>query len=229
MGGFMRSPGFAQLFKLLKGSRTALASVVLVILVPVVTFSESALRQGVTGWLDDCLIVISKEVTKESPTRVAVRLHTSGALPKVLALNFRANDGLIHEIRYFSTDDPSGLSPYTSLSLHPMNGQYCPGALCEGVLDNRDGERRRSVELVDPFAESDQRFNVEFGAKSAPEALSVFVMQRKGATSSCRVQNENAFNWYFRQDKGVKFLTTLLILGVLLGVVAQLKAMKGEN
>ncbi len=212
--------------KLANGIKRPVAAVFLVVLVPLVTFSESALKQAVTGWLNDCLIVISKEVSEESPTRISVRLHTSGELPKELAINFRANEGLIHEIRYFSTLDPCGLSPYTSLFLHHLNGQYCPGALCEGVPNGGDGERRRSIDLTEVTADSDQKFNVEFGQKVAANALSVFVMQRKGKTSNCRVQNENVFNWFFRQDKLMKFIVTFLLLALTVFVVRQLKSLE---
>lgn len=222
----MKLPDFGRVAKLFNGLKGALAAVALIVFVPIVTFSESALRQAVTGWLDGCLIVVAKDVYEESPTRVSVRLHTSGALPKDLAMNFRANEGLIHEVRYFSTVDPSGRSPYTSLFLHHLHGQTCPGALCEGIVGSGDGERRRSIELSELTMESDQGFNVEFGQTVSPDALSVFVMQRKGKSSSCRVQNENAFNWFFRQGKWVKFLVTLILLGLMLVVVKQLKSVK---
>jgi hypothetical protein len=211
-----------------KGLIQAVAGVLLALMLPFLAFSESTLREGITSWLDSCLIVVSKQVTKEFPARIAVRLHASGEIPKDLSINFRANEGLIHEIRYFSTTDPSGLSASTSLFLHHLHGQYCPGALCDGVPKNIDGEKRRTVRLAELVAESDQRFYVEFNRDVRPQDLSVFVIQRKGGGSSCRVQNDNAFNWFFRQEKPTKFLVVLGLLFLLSLVVPTLKSSQKE-
>ena len=209
--------------------RKALAQAALVVLLPVMAFSESSVREAMSGWLNDCLIVVSKHVATESPTRVAVRLRGSGELPKQLVVNFRANQGLIHEVRYFSIIDPSGLSTTTNLFLHYLNGQTCPGALCEGVPNGGEGERRRTVELPEVFAEADHRFNVELDRQATVTDLSVFVMQRKGQAGSCRVQNENFFNWYYRQEKPIRFVVALLMLAILLFAFTQLKSSKGAQ
>src|SRR5258706_11457182 len=107
-----------------------LASALLMILAPFVLFSETSAKRTIENWLQGCVVVLEKHAT--SKRQVEVKAYMNGALPSKLPFSFNAPEVLIHQVEFRSTPDDLGNDPYSSLALHPLDRQTCPGHLCEG-------------------------------------------------------------------------------------------------
>ncbi len=191
--------------------RPALAAVVLAILVPLVTFSESTIKGLMSGWLDRCLIVIEKE--QLGPSKLMVTGYMRGPAPKALPLSFGANKPLILNVKFLSSEDLSGSSKDTNLGLHPLAGELCPGALCEGTVYTEGGEPKINFTLRDLSESFLYRFHVRLAQPGTLDDLGVFVVYETGLKDGvCRVENASFFNWPVRVGPLAKILASAVLL-----------------
>ena len=194
-----------------KTIRPALAAVVLAIVVPLATFSESTLKGLMTGWLDRCLIVIEKE--QLSPTKLMVTGYMRGHAPTALPFSFSANRPLILNVKFLSSEDLSGSDKDANLGLHPLAGETCPGALCEGTVFTDGGEPRINFTLKDLSESFLYRFHIRLAHSGTLNDLGVFVVYEPGLKDGvCRVENANLLNWPVRAGPLSKILGSALLL-----------------
>lgn len=194
-----------------KSLRPAIAAVVLAVLVPLVTFSESAIKGLMSGWLDRCLIVLEKE--RLGPTKLMVTGYMRGQAPKALPMSFSANKPLILSVKFLSSEDLSGLDRNANLGLHPLAGETCPGALCEGTVYTEGGEPRINFTLRDLSESFLYRFHIRLASPGTLDDLGVFVVYETGLKDGvCRVENASLFNWPVRVGPLAKILASAALL-----------------
>jgi len=191
--------------------RPAVAAVVLAVLVPLVTFSESTLKSLMSGWLERCLIVLEKE--QLTPTKLMVTGYMRGQAPNALPLSFSANKPLILNVKFLSSEDLSGSNQDANLGLHPLAGETCPGALCEGTVYTDGGEPKINFTLGDLNAAFLYRFHIRLAQPGTLDDLGVFVVYQTGLKDGvCRVENANLFNWPVRAGPLAKILASAALL-----------------
>lgn len=212
----------------IKTIRPVLAATVLALLIPLLTFSESTLKGLVGGWLDRCLIVIEKE--QLSPTKLMVTGYLRGQAPSALPFSFSANRALILNVKFLSSADLSGTDRDANLGLHPMAGETCPGALCEGTVFTDGGEPRINFTLRDLHESFLYRFHVRLAQAGTLDDLHIFVVYEAGLKDGvCRVENANLFNWPVRAGLLAKIVATALLLLVVGYAVMFLKRWAKED
>lgn len=191
--------------------RPVLAAVVLAVVVPLATFSESSLKSLMTGWLDRCLIVIEKE--QLSPTKLMVTGYLRGHAPVALPFSFSANKPLILNVKFLSSEDLSGSDKDTNLGLHPLAGETCPGALCEGTVYTDGGEPKINFTLRDLSESFLYRFHIRLAHPGKLDNLGVFVVYEAGLKDGvCRVENAGLLNWPVRAGPLAKLLGSAFLL-----------------
>lgn len=194
-----------------KTLRPAVAAVVLAVLVPLVTFSESTIKGLMSGWLDRCLIVLEKE--RLGPTKLMVTGYMRGQAPKALPLSFSASKPLMLNVKFLSSADLSGLDRNANLGLHPMAGETCPGALCEGTVYTEGGEPKINFTLHDLSESFLYRFHIRLASPGALDDLGVFVVYESCLKDGvCRVENASLFNWPVRVGPLAKILASAALL-----------------
>lgn len=195
----------------IKSLRPALAATVLALVVPLATFSESTIKGLMTGWLDRCLIVIEKQ--QISSTKLMVTGYMKGPAPAALPFSFSANKPLILNVRFLSPADLSGSNQDANLGLHPMAGETCPGALCEGAIFTDGGEPKINFTLRDLSESFLYRFHVRLAQPGSVDDLGVFVVYQAGLKDGvCRVENAGLLNWPARAEPLEKILGSALLL-----------------
>ena len=195
----------------LKALRPAAAAVVLAVLVPLVTFSESAIKGLMSGWLERCLIVLEKE--QLAPGKLMVTGYMRGKAPNALPLTFSANKPLILNVKFLSSEGLSGASRHANLGLHPLAGETCPGALCEGTVYTEGGEPRINFTLGDLSESFLYRFQIRLANPGTLDDLGVFVVYQTGLKDGvCRVENASLFNWPVRVGPLAKILASAVLL-----------------
>ena len=195
----------------LRKFRPAAAAVVLALLVPPVTFSESTLKSLMSGWLERCLIVIEKE--QLSPIKLMVTGYMRGQAPSALPLSFSANKPLLLNVKFLSSADLTGANKDANLGLHPMAGETCPGALCEGTVYTDGGEPKINFTLRDLSESFLYRFHIRLAKPGTLDDLGVFVVYETGLKGGvCRVENATLFNWPVRASPLGKILASALLL-----------------
>jgi len=191
--------------------RPALAATVLALVVPLVTFSESTIKGLMGGWLDRCLIVIEKK--QISPTKLMVTGYMKGPAPAALPFSFSANKPLILNVRFLNAEDLSGANQDANLGLHPMAGETCPGALCEGTVFTDGGEPKINFTLRDLSESFLYRFHIHLAQPGSVDDLGIFVVYQTGLKDGvCRVENADLLNWPARADPLVKILASAFLL-----------------
>lgn len=197
--------------KTFKIIRPALAAVALALLVPLVTFSESTVKGLMTGWLDRCLIVIKKE--QLSPTKLMVTGFMRGHAPTALPFSFSANKPLILNVKFLSSEDLTGSDEDANLGLHPLAGETCPGALCEGTVYTDGGEPKINFTLRDLSESFLYRFHIRLAGPGTLDDLGVFVVYESGLKDGvCRVENASLLNWPVRAGPLAKILGSAFLL-----------------
>jgi len=203
----------------------ALATTILVVLVPLSLFSETTVKQLVDNWLNSCLIVIEKSPI--SARRIEVRAFASGKLPSRLPLTFRAPDVLIDSVRFTSADDPVEHSSFANLGLHPDDEQTCPGALCVGQRLGSGSEPIANIVLTDLSETFAYRFILDMHQVASEKDLDVFVIFDSGLKDGvCRVESANFFNFLIRASKLTRFwvfLAFILLLTIAISAFNRLK------
>lgn len=191
--------------------RPAVAAVVLAVLVPLVTFSESTLKSLMSGWLERCLIVLEKE--QLGPSKLMVTGYMRGQAPAALPLSFSANKPLILNVKFLSSEDLSGSNRDANLGLHPLAGETCPGALCEGTVYTEGGEPKINFTLGDLSESFLYRFHIRLAQPGTLDDLGVFVVYQAGLKDGvCRVENASIFNWPVRAGPLTKILASAALL-----------------
>ena len=191
--------------------RTAAAAVVLAVQVPLVTFSETTLKGLLAGWLNRCLIVIERE--KLGPAKLLIRGYLQGTAPTLLPFNFSSSGPLILSVKLLSSEGGKTSDSSESLGLHPMAGQACPGALCEGAVYTDGGEPKINFSLKDLSESFQYRFQIQFTQPVQLDDLGVFVIYQEGLKGGvCRVESASVFNWSVRASRLGKLVGTAILL-----------------
>jgi hypothetical protein len=194
--------------------KKTLASTLLLVLLPFLLFSETSAKRIIETWLQGCVVVLEKRAT--SKRRVEVRAYMNGVLPAKLPFSFNAPEVLIHQVEFRSTPDDLGNDPYSSLALHPLDRQTCPGHLCEGWMPvPGGGDPVVNFDLTDISESFAYRFLVDLERDGAERDVGVFVVFETGLKDgTCKVENANLFNIFVRISKFWRFIWTVILFAL---------------
>lgn len=198
-----------------KYGRGAAGALLLSLLAPLMLLSESRLKETIGTLFNGCLFVID---VRESHIagRVEVLAYMSGQTPDYLNLTFRAQNGLINNLKFTSGVLVKPATDFSSLVLHPMAGQSCPGKLCETPQLILKPTEQMTIRLPYPSSNFDYVFTAHLSAtqssRAAPDRLSVFSIADATKVETCRVEAPNVFNLLVRLDKLQRFFAYCAIL-----------------
>lgn len=207
-----------------KYGRGAIAALLLSLLAPLTILSESRLKETIDALFNGCLFVIDVG-PGTGPGRIDVRGYMSGKTPEYLNLTFRARQGQIKLLRFSSGVLVAAPTDFSSLVLHPMAGQTCPGKLCESPQLILNPTEQMTIRLPYPSSNFDYVFTTEMSdARSAApttDRLLVFSLADATKSDTCRVEAPNFFNVLVRLDKWQRFIAYcgILLVGTLLLVI----------
>ena len=198
-----------------KYGRSAIAALLLALAGPFVLLSESRLKDTIDALFNGCLFVLEVRDVRDSD-RAEVRAHLSGKTPEYLNLTFRARHGLINQLRFANGVLVESANEYSSLVLHPLAGQVCPGALCVTPQLILKPTEQMTIRLPYPSANFDYLFTAQLSepvnATDIGTRLSVYSIADGSKAETCRVEMPNTFNWLVRLGRMQRFLAYCAML-----------------
>jgi hypothetical protein len=198
-----------------KYGRGAIATLLLALVGPFVLLSESRLKDTIDTVFNGCLFVVDVRDAHDSD-RVEVHAHLSGKTPEYLNLTFRARQGLINRLRFANGILVESPNEFSSLVLHPLAGQVCPGGLCETPLRISKPTEQMTIRLPYPAANFDYVFTAQLSepvnATDTSKRLFVYSLADGSRAETCRVEMPNLFNWLVRLGRMQRFLAYCAML-----------------
>ncbi|KQU80821.1 MULTISPECIES: hypothetical protein [unclassified Rhizobacter] len=193
----------------------------LALVAPLTLLSETRLKEAVETVFGGCLFVLEVADTA-TVNQVEVRGYMTGKTPDSIDLTFRTRGELINKLRFRDGILVEPATAFSSLLLHPLAGQTCPGKLCEAPQTILKPTETMTIRLPYPSANFDYRFTAELSepakGRSAAGRLVVFSIADATKASTCRVEGPNPFNVMARLDKLQRFgaYCAILLAGTLL-------------
>ena len=207
-----------------KYGRGAIGALVLSLLAPLTLLSESRLKETIDTLFNGCLFVVEVRES-QTPDRVEVLGYMSGKTPDYINLTFRAHKEMINTLRFTNGVLVKPATDFSSLVLHPMAGQPCPGKLCETPQLILNPTEQMTIRLPYPSSNFDYVFTAQLSdpksSRAAADRMSVFSIADATKAETCRVEAPNAFNALVRLDKFQRFIAycAILLLGTILVIV----------
>lgn len=114
--------------KWLRKLGVAVAVVTVLVVMPILAFSQATIESIVNGWLSQCIAVV--DVSQKGSEAPIVRIYSFGKMPESLPLTFSVERGLIQRISLLNHVEQETTAIESNLLVHPLANQRCPGDLC---------------------------------------------------------------------------------------------------
>lgn len=205
-----------------------LAMAIVLIVAPLLTFSESTIKNIIDRWLSQCIIIYDKK--NDESGAILIQLYAYGSMPSSLPITMvTKSGGTINRISFVNQVEQATAPDDNNLLVHPLAGQRCPGELCPEVSATSKSERL-TMRIHPVTSNYLYQLRVVTAKAVTPQEINVYSRPLQGEGFVCRVESASLANYFSRQSPGYQiFLLTCLfvVVSFLLGVIKD--RFKGEE
>lgn len=186
----------------------ALAVAAMLVVGPLLAFSETTLKGIMDRWLSQCTVVI--DVNQDDTEAPIVRLHSFGEMPESIPLTFAAGKGLIERVSLLNHVEQDTTPSESNILVHPLANQRCPGDLCP---DTSEPSEKLTIRIRPVSPNYVYQFRVLLGDRDPQRQLKAYVKPLLDEKVECRVETTTVSNFVARQTRGVQIL--IFFVGVI--------------
>lgn len=221
-----------------------LLKVAFAMLASVLAISESNIKSIVSGWLDDCRIIIDVGKVVESQDNVcnaSIRLLVIGETFPNFRLRLKTNEKFKESVDIAKIYFPSEIIG-NNLSVHPLAGEFCridAGTEVFCIIKSSDNAEIKLSELSSNY---NYIFDVELSLNNQKckhldemyldDIINIYSQSEKEAEDRlrCKVEAGTWLNFIARQGPEVKFISLSVLVFFILIIFATFKRSKpNEN
>jgi hypothetical protein len=200
----------------------AIASIL--VIGPLLAFSETTLKSIMDRWLSQCIVVV--EMAQKEAESPIVRLYSFGNMPESLPLTFATDKGLIERVSLLNHVEQGTAFSDPNLLVHPLANQRCPGDLCP---DTGEPSEKLTIRLKPISTNYVYQLRVILRDQEVKNQLKVYVKPLLDEKMDCRVEKTTIANYFPRQTGGVQIFLLFLVVIVATLIINWLRSRVGRQ